>query len=381
MARRVPLALPLLLCVALLGRCAEPQATRPPGDEAAARAAAWLWAQQAEDGGWHSATYGLLGSGQALTPFVLEALLALPPQVAPRPRGGVGRALAFLRERTDADGALGLADPDIADYPCYATSLALRVLQQVDADEDAALRARMEGWLLSQQLGDALGWTPSDAVYGAWGIGGVPRRPPHAGHIDLSMTRHVLEALAPLDPRRAEVRACRRAARHFVERVRVRGDDPSDTRGFYFTPVLPEKNKAGPRAGGGYEPYGTTNADGLLALLAIGFAPRDPKVRGALAPLVAAHRVDRTPGPETLVTSGWAAATVFYSRAAAARVFARLGVEEAPAGRDWRAALVAVLVAEQADDGRFVGHDARMKEDDPLIATPLALRALAAARR
>ena len=39
-----------------------------------ARAAAYLWRQQAPDGGWHSQTYGLLRSGQLLTPFVLDAL-------------------------------------------------------------------------------------------------------------------------------------------------------------------------------------------------------------------------------------------------------------------------------------------------------------------
>ena len=40
---------------------------------ALARAASYLWAQQGADGGWRSATYGLLASGQSLTPFVLVA--------------------------------------------------------------------------------------------------------------------------------------------------------------------------------------------------------------------------------------------------------------------------------------------------------------------
>src|SRR5437867_10023961 len=45
------------------------------------KAAQYLWAQQAEDGGFHSITYGLLRSGQSLTPFVLDALLAVPQTV------------------------------------------------------------------------------------------------------------------------------------------------------------------------------------------------------------------------------------------------------------------------------------------------------------
>ena len=50
-------------------------------DLALARAARYLWAQQSEDGGWHSTTYGLLGSGQSLTPSVLDALVRVPTDV------------------------------------------------------------------------------------------------------------------------------------------------------------------------------------------------------------------------------------------------------------------------------------------------------------
>src|SRR5579859_1254086 len=52
-------------------------AVRDPAD-ALIRACRYLWSQQAEDGGWHSRTYGLLRSGQSLTPFVLNALLQVP---------------------------------------------------------------------------------------------------------------------------------------------------------------------------------------------------------------------------------------------------------------------------------------------------------------
>ena len=49
------------------------------------RAAQYLWAQQAADGGFHSATYGLLRSGQSLTPFVLGALLRVPDATVSAP--------------------------------------------------------------------------------------------------------------------------------------------------------------------------------------------------------------------------------------------------------------------------------------------------------
>src|SRR6185295_12232015 len=75
---------------------------------ALARAAAYLWSQQAEDGGWHSRTYGLLRSGQSLTPFVLEALLEVPAEVYAAPAGKVDRALAFIERNQQSDGMLGM---------------------------------------------------------------------------------------------------------------------------------------------------------------------------------------------------------------------------------------------------------------------------------
>ena len=42
---------------------------------ALARGVEYLWSRQSADGGWHSTTYGLLRSGQSLTPLVLNALL------------------------------------------------------------------------------------------------------------------------------------------------------------------------------------------------------------------------------------------------------------------------------------------------------------------
>ena len=53
----------------------------------------------------------------------------------------------------------------------------------------------MVAQLRAQQFSEANGWTPEHTAYGGWGMGGAIRRPPDAGHVDLSMTRFVLEAL------------------------------------------------------------------------------------------------------------------------------------------------------------------------------------------
>ena len=104
-------------------------------DLALAKAARYLWARQSQDGGWHSSTYGLLGSGQSLTPFVLDALARVPTDVLVPPAEKLARAIAFVRHHTDDAGAVGRMDPLLPD-PNYSTALAVTAL----------CRARPPGW-------------------------------------------------------------------------------------------------------------------------------------------------------------------------------------------------------------------------------------------
>ena len=111
---------------------------------AVARAAEYLWSQESEDGGWHSHTYGLLRSGQSLTGFVLEALLDVPGDVYPLPVARVDRALAFIRRNRTSDGAVGMMDPSIPDYPNYSTALAISALCRARRPAGLALGPRNE---------------------------------------------------------------------------------------------------------------------------------------------------------------------------------------------------------------------------------------------
>src|SRR5207248_4040238 len=113
-----------LVIAALLALAGCASSTQP----ALHKGAAWLWSRQEADGGWHSHTYGLLRSGQSLTPFVLDALLRIPSDIYPLPGAPVERAIAFIRSNTRPDGALGMADSGISDYPNYATALAVSAL-------------------------------------------------------------------------------------------------------------------------------------------------------------------------------------------------------------------------------------------------------------
>lgn len=308
-------------------------------------------------------------SGQSLTPLVLSTLLRVPEPTA-RPKGRqVVQAVAFLERHLHENGGLGLSDSVILDYPNYATGLALIALDRLGDHEK--LIARMRHYLLGQQFQESLGYSPEDPAYGGWGMGGDPRRAPNPGHMDLSMTRFVLEGLA-VAPRASKEAILR--ARTFLTRCQ----NPDG--GFYFSPVVLGANKAG-RVNDVFQSYGSTTADGILALLATGQSPHSKEVELARAWLIEHHRVDRVPGIPAENPSRWHLGLRFYYLAAAAQVFQKLDVNQAPRTVDWRRELVDTLLKGQREDGSWVNEVPTQKEDDPLIATSLALQALVSAWR
>src|SRR5450755_1786708 len=125
------------------------------------KAAAYLWSRQEADGGWHSHRYGLLRSGQSLTPFVLDALLEVPRGVYRLPSDKLERAIRFIRTNTNSEGALGMMDPSLPDYPNYATALGVSAIS----------RAKRAGWekdiqpmvayLRRMQFTEQNGWKPT----------------------------------------------------------------------------------------------------------------------------------------------------------------------------------------------------------------------------
>ena len=318
-----------------------------------ARAAQYLWAQQAADGGFYSVTYGLLRSGQSLTPFVLGALLRVPDDTLPAPVGAVDRAIAFIRKHTSVDGVVGVAGGD-ADYPNYATALAVDALVAAQRRLWTADIAPMIAHLRAQQFSEANGWAREHPAYGGWGMGGAIHRPPHAGHVDLSMTRFVLEALRASGVDGSDPAMTR--ARVFLERSQ------NHDGGFFFSPVTPALNKAGQSAEG-IVSYGTATADGVLALRACGVPDSDHRIARAIAWLDRNHQSDRVPGfDEGKSPRGlWGAGLRFYYAGAIARVRPHLKVR----------------LPDQADDGSFRNAIGLVKEDDPLIATTFAIQMIA----
>jgi hypothetical protein len=297
------------------------------------RAVRWLWSQQADDGGWHSKTYGMLRGGQSLTPFVLDALLSVPNEGP-----GVDRAFEFLKRTINTDPI---------DYPNYSAGLAVRVAGRLKRDAAAWV-----AYLREQQFAEENGWTREDPAYGAWGMGGERRRPPEAGHVDLAMTRYVGEGLAaagvgPSDP------AMQKAV-IYLDRCQ----NPDG--GFFFSTVNLDTNKAGD-VSGKYRSYGTTTCDGVLAMLAAGVAANDPRITRARDWLKKNHLEERAPGFDIEpARMGWSEGLRFYYAAAVTRAMPALPVQLPP----------------QRPDGSFANTNNLVKEDDPLLATAFAVRVL-----
>jgi hypothetical protein len=349
------------------------------------RACAYLKGQQGEDGGWHSETYGLARSGQAYTPFVLDAILAAAERDPAVPLPDVEAALEFIRRHTNDEGVLGMADPDVPEYPNYATAFAVRVLSRVGRDSEGELLMRMRERLAFEQFAPATGFDPSVPVFGSWGFGG-PRPLGSPGHVDLSHTRHVLQALRSSGLEDPDVYERAQAFLRFLQRHPDDGrPQPPDTEpagravpydgGFYFSPVVLEANKGGlvSSDGGSYfASYATATADGVLALLAAGVAPSDERVLAARSWLERHPRLDYPEGVPAEDPESFGEAIYFYHLAARAEAYEAL---DWPG--DWRSAVTRELARLQREDGSFVNDRSHlMKEDDPLIATTLAVLAL-----
>ena len=341
---------------------------RAPAEASLARGAAWLWTQQRQNGAFPSSTYGLLRDGQSLTPFSLLALLQVHPDVLEFPIDRAQRALFKMIQMTTPEGALGFFSNAASDYPSYSTAMMLTCLGILKPREWAEAAGLPVRWLRSQQFRAASGWEGHPAQ-GGWGFGSAtPRTPPAAGHVDLSMTRAVLEGLRSVgiprdDPALVE-------ARDFV--ARCQAADGS----FFYSPVELGLNKAGVDASGNPRGYGTATTDGLLALLALGADGSRDAVDAARSWLHEHHRVDRNPGLDGGPMEVFADAMRGYYRAGAAECFLLTG---GPPG--WRAELSRAVAAEQREDGSWHNPNPLQKEDDPIVATGFAVRALAATLR
>jgi hypothetical protein len=348
-------------------------------DAAWARSIEWLLPRQDLDGAWRSAHYGAFKDGYALTPLVLSVLFFTPddPRVAP----AYDRGVDFLAGAVLPDGRVA-APPDGYSYPTESLALTIAVLSVPRNVRHRPARDALVAALRTRQLDALAGFEPTDPDYGGWGYG-------------VARTRKPVGGLPPDDTRAANVSATLFA----VGALRLAGTPPSDPvfansldflrrcraddGGYFFAPRGVAVNKAGALPDGRPRPYGSMTADALRAMLAAGAAFDDPDLVGARRWLHRNFSVTHAAGDYPPDRVAQRDAVYFYAAWSLAHALVRTGGPDLETDRGpvhWPSALADALLDRQRPDGRFENPATDLREDDPLLATPMALAALGLTR-
>ena len=128
--------------------------------------------------------------------------------------------------------------------------------------------------------------------------------------------------------------------------------------------------------------YATATADGILALASLPELPTE-KIQAAANWLCQNEDWSAPSGIQPDRPGNWDQVLFYYNLSVRAQAYAtleQLALLPSKVSRRWRSSLVAVLQGRQAVDGSFSNPwGAPNKEDDPLLATALVIRALNAA--
>lgn len=237
----------------------------PPPPTPTSRAVSYLMSHQ-RDGTWKSRTYTVLGSGQAMTPFVLYALSFAPAAELDPHRPAIDRAL----DRLPIEGN---------EYPTYSLALSILALRRFGRGTKD-----LEDRLRALQFTERHGWSPDDPEYGGWDHGQAPPKKAKWLRPDLSVTAFACEALGGDEKARTFALRCRAA-----------------DGGFFLTPnpEIAYQNK-----GGEGRAYATATCDALRIL------GDDAQARAWL---------EKNPGTAGL-SEQWGAALYYYHAFARSRV-------------------------------------------------------------
>jgi hypothetical protein len=348
-------------------------------DAALAAGMRFLAKRQEADGAWRSDVYGPFKDGPSLTSLIAATLVELPEVC--RGREMLEKSAAYLARMVSADGIT---------YPVYTGAGAVTALSRIGGSANAKARDAWLADLRERQLTEQLGWLPADSAYGGWSyaqdrprpVDGKPATPLAAPN--LSATVFALEAMraAGCNPSDEAIQK----ALVFVKRCQNWNDDEAlrdarlDDGGFYFIVDDPQRNKAGEAGKDAagivrYASYGSATADGLRALAACGMKGDQPRMEAAQRWLVEHFSAGQHPGGYVAARAHLRPAVFYYYCASVSRAFSEMA---GPAG--WAEEMGHELLVRERLDGSWSNSVVDVREDDPLVATPLAMRGLAVCR-
>jgi squalene-hopene/tetraprenyl-beta-curcumene cyclase len=367
-----------LTLAAMLSRLARSDDTTPIIERIHAsisRAVKYLIQRQSSDGAWRSEIYGPFKDGPSLTSLIAATFASLESMLDVEP--ATFKAAKYLATQIDNG-------PNNLTYPAYTAAGAVIALNQ--RSEFASQQKAWLNYLRSLQLTEDLGWQPVKFAYGGWSyaatglqpLNGAPATP--LAVPNLSATVFALKALraagvSPFDPviQRAKI---------FVERCQNWNDEPDnreeifDDGGFHFLLEDPQRNKAGEvgidRSGRRrFASYGSATADGFRALADCGLDKKHPRHPAAEQWLLRNFSAENHPGDYRPDREHLRPALYYYYAASLAQCL-HFSVQL----RSRAAELASSLLSRQRPCGSWTNSSVDVREDDPLVATPLAIQAL-----
>jgi squalene-hopene/tetraprenyl-beta-curcumene cyclase len=335
----------------------------------------YLTQRQSSDGAWRSEIYGPFKDGPSLTSLVAATFTSLERT------NGVESAELKAAEYLAATIGPGT---DSLTYPVYTAAgavISLKQRHQFIKERNAWLN-----YLRSLQLTEDLGWHPSDLAYGGWGYAASGLQPLHGAPAtplavpNLSATVFALEAL------RAAGVSCNdpaiRRAQLFVERCQNWSDnsgscdDAFNDGGFHFLLEDPQRNKAGEVGIDStgrcrFASYGSATADGLRALAHCGLKKDDPRRLAAEHWLLRNFSAEQHPGGYQPQREHLRPTLYYYYAASFGQVL-RFSDDSRSCANE----MAATILERQRSDGSWSNAAVDVREDDPLVATPLAIQSL-----
>ncbi len=335
----------------------------------------YLLEARSADGLWHSPNYGNLRLGAGVTALCLYAASHRPQQWSDEEKttlqASLDRLLPAIREHgyvTNREGP---------DYSSYGSAMVLIASRKANLELPDDIRENLVDYLVHAQLDEEEGCSPDQPDYGGWDLTGWMTGKRATTGTNISVTSFVLEALTPWRDE-TDVAATLARAEAWLKRCQ---NLPGDG-GFFFHPRRDhDGNKAGwtDEARNRPNSYGTATADGLRCLNALGVLRDDERFEAAVSWLKQHPELEIVPGFENNADGhSWSSGLRYYYYHSLGKVLGSLPDDET---LRMSTEIARILESDQRDDGSWSNPAARMREDDPLIATSFAVVALAASTR
>ncbi len=328
----------------------------------------YLMQLQSKDGAWHSRHYGSLKQGAALTTLVLYSASHLSEETREPFKRQIDAGFEFLQAGIERSNFV--TNPEGSeDYPVYCTAMLLVASERMDLPLSDQAKTGMVKYLIESQVAQSRGFVEDHVEFGGWDVLGPDTQLGKTSGTNVSVTCHVLEALAGFKDD-VEVHAALEKAELWMQRM---GSQATDG-GFSFAPKSDSpNNKAGWSDEENRQPrsYGTATCDGLRILNYLGETQGSTPFDDAVNWLVKAESFSRVPGFEE--ESSWPASLKFYYFSGLAKNFSILPDQVV---REAKECLARELEELQGNDGRWQNQAALMREDDPIIATSFAIMTL-----